>query len=143
MDSFLELNIKALIKSQITCMAAEYSSRSQCLWEDGTKYIWIDNTDYLVEILPNGTNTLISPIDSKLINQIYALINDEQIKKDSNIYNKKANQLIFMYYENHYLEWRDWYFIKNGDKYIIISDPLGDYDHTPMEDYLNNILELL
>ena len=74
MDSFLENSIKQFIKDQIIYMSKEYSSRAQCLWEDGTEYIQISNTDYLVEILPNGTNKLMSPIDTKLINQIYDVI---------------------------------------------------------------------
>ena len=164
MDNFLENSIKQFIKDQIICMSKEYSSRSQCLWEDGTEYIWISNTDYLVEILPNGTNKLMSPIDTKLINQIYDVINFALIPTPSTSTNiptnspnkdimefyylqlnlcREAKKLIFMYYENHYIEWRDWYFIKNGDKYEIVSDPLGDYGHTPMANYLNNVLEKL
>jgi hypothetical protein len=164
MDNFLENSIKQFIKDQIICMSKEYSSRPQCLWKDGTKYIWINNTDYLVEILPDGTNKLMSPIDTKLINQIYDVIaliptastnataltptnspNEDIMEFYYSQLNlcREAKQLIFMYYENHYIEWRDWYFIKNGDTYEIVSDPLGDYDHTPMANYLNNVLEKL
>ena len=154
MDSLLENSIKKFIKDQIICMSKEYSSRPQCLWEYGTKYIWISNTDYLVEILPDGTNKLMSPIDTKLINQIYDLTAPTDLIAAPNedimdfYYShlnmcREAKQLIFMYYEYHYIEWRDWYFIKNGDKYEIISDPLGDYDHTPMANYLNDVLEKL
>lgn len=154
MDSFLEYSIKKFIKDQIICMSKEYSSRPQCLWEDGTEYIWISNTDYLVEILPDGTNKLMSPIDTKLINQIYDIFNPTTLIAALNgdimdfYYSqlnlcREAKKLIFMYYEYHYLEWRDWYFIKTGDKYKIMSDPLGDYEHTPMANYLNDVLEKL
>jgi hypothetical protein len=185
-------------------MAKEYSSRKSCYWDNDTVYIWVNNTDYLVKSLPDGTNTLISPIDNKIINKIYNIIDNfmvfeeqyqinseffilamynyysmEQIEEDPNhlfhfdkeifytkyisnldhlskyglvlppnthimelyysqinLCNRKVKQIIFMHYEYYYLEWRDWYFVNNSE---IISDPLGDYDHTPISNFLINI----
>lgn len=133
MDAHLKLHIISYIKDQVKKMAEEYASRQPSHF----KCIWIPNTDYLVKVLPCGENILISPIDENIINSIYDILYKEEYTYHNQ---REAIQFIFLYYEQNYIEWKDWYCGFNSDrsKYSVISKPLGDYDDpNSWADYLN------